>query len=142
MSRALVPSFTEKVAVRGANLSSTADPWALGADINPHMGGVLLNVYRVRLCKRAENLFLGPYGIADNALASYTQFRALREAGRRPLPGHRARAACHGGTTAHRRFEALRLRRASRLAHRNLQQSANHQNWGVLVFQTTVEFVY
>jgi hypothetical protein len=51
--------------------------------INPHTG-VLLNVYRLRRGKSAADLSFGPYGMAENALASYTQFRALREAGRIP----------------------------------------------------------
>jgi hypothetical protein len=68
--------------------------------INPHMG-VLLNVYRLRPGKNARDLSFGPYGLAENALASYAQFRALRQAGRLP-PGVRFQVTLPGpGTTVY-----------------------------------------
>jgi hypothetical protein len=51
--------------------------------INPH-AGIEVAVYRLRPGRTAGDLRLGSYGVADNALDSYDQFRELRGAGRIP----------------------------------------------------------
>jgi hypothetical protein len=51
--------------------------------INPH-AGIQLDVYRLRQGRTARDLRFGPYGLADNAIDSYDQFRQLRAAGKIP----------------------------------------------------------
>ena len=51
--------------------------------LNPHTH-VQIGLYRLKPGRTATDLVLGPYGIAENALASYAQFRTLRTAGKIP----------------------------------------------------------
>jgi hypothetical protein len=68
--------------------------------LNPHTG-LLVNMYRLRPGHALDDLVLGPYGIADNALDSYKQFRELRAAGNIPS-GLRLQVTLPGpGTTAY-----------------------------------------
>jgi hypothetical protein len=55
--------------------------------LNPHTD-VQISLYGLKPGRTASDLVLGPYGIAENALASYAQFRELRSAGNVP-PGVR-----------------------------------------------------
>src|SRR5215831_21011032 len=48
--------------------------------LNPY-AGARLDVYQLRPGRTADDLRLGPYGIARNARDSYAQFRELRAAG-------------------------------------------------------------
>jgi hypothetical protein len=68
--------------------------------LNPHMD-VRINIYRLKSGRTAGDLVLGPYGIAENAVASYAQFRTLRTAGK-IAPDVRFQVTVPGpGTTAY-----------------------------------------
>jgi hypothetical protein len=68
--------------------------------LNPHTD-VQISLYRLKPGRTATDLALGPYGIAENALASYAQFRTLRSAGKIP-PDVRFQVTLPGpGTTVY-----------------------------------------
>jgi hypothetical protein len=47
-------------------------------------GAMLLTTYRLKAGLTAKDLTLGPYGYAENAIASYAQFKALKDEGKLP----------------------------------------------------------
>lgn len=47
-------------------------------------GALLLTTYRLRPGLQAKDLELGPYGFAENAIASYAQFKALKDSAKIP----------------------------------------------------------
>lgn len=68
--------------------------------LNPHTD-VQISLYRLKPGRAATDLVLGPYGIAENALASDAQFRTLRSAGKIP-PDVRFQVTLPGpGTTVY-----------------------------------------
>jgi len=68
--------------------------------LNPHTD-VQISLYGLKPARTASDLVLGPYGIAENALDSYAQFRELRMAGKIP-PGVRFQVTLPGpGTTVY-----------------------------------------